>query len=83
MQTTDKIDQIQNELQQVLGIWHVSWEYPGFFVIYANQGIFNLGQANDCWGWNDAEGKLSGDTIEIEPDKIVRDFADWMNSETN
>ena len=80
MQTKDTIQEMQGELQKTLGIWYVSYEYPGFFVIYGNHGVFHLGRANDCWGWNDLDGKHSGETLQIEPVKVVQDFVKWMNA---
>jgi hypothetical protein len=48
-------------------------------IILNDNRVFNLGDVNGNWGWNDELADLAGDTEATEAKDIARDFAEWVN----
>jgi hypothetical protein len=72
--------ELTEELNKLTIVRAVSYEFPGFWVIILKDNrVFNLGDVNGNWGWNDELADLAGDTEATEAKDIARDFAEWVN----
>jgi hypothetical protein len=72
------------ELTALVGVEHVNYEFPGFWVIQTKDyGVYYLGDINGPWGWNDSEGELSGDTDATTAPAIAKAFSDYLEGLAN
>jgi hypothetical protein len=72
--------ELTEELNKLTIVRAISYEFPGFWVIILKDNrVFNLGDVNGNWGWNDELADLAGDTEATEAKDIARDFAEWVN----
>jgi hypothetical protein len=71
--------ELTEELKKLPIVRDVAYEFPGVWVIILKDNrIFDLGDVNGPWGWNDINCDLMGDTLATEAKNIARDFGEWV-----
>jgi hypothetical protein len=71
--------ELTEELSKLPIVRFASYEFPGFWVIILKDNrVFNLGDVNGPFGFNDEQCHYLGETEATEAKDIARDFAEWV-----
>ena len=79
MNNLHETNELTEELSKLDIVTAVAYEYPGHWVITLKDNrIFDLGDVNGPWGWNDIACDFLGETEATEAKDIASDFAEWL-----
>ena len=79
MNNLHETTELTEELNKLAIVRAVSYEFPGFWVIILKDNrVFNLGDANGPYGFNDEDCQFLGETEATEAKDIARDFEAWL-----
>ena len=81
MNNLHETTELTEELNKLPIVRFVSYEFPGFWVIILKDNrVFNLGNVNGPFGFNDEQCHHLGETEATEAKDIARDFAQWVKA---
>ena len=79
MNNLHETTELTEELSKLPIVREVAYEFPGVWVIILKDNrIFDMGDVNGPFGWNDIECQFLGETEATEAKDIARDFAEWV-----
>ena len=79
MNNLHETTELTEELSKLPIVRFATYEFPGHWVIVLNDNrMFDLGDVNGPWGWNDIACDSLGETEATEAKDIANAFGEWV-----